>query len=339
MLQQNQENTSTLITEGSKKEEIVVALSAKDKSMEQIVIDLLESASDAIHPITFNEMHFHPDLLQEVDFILPIGGDGSVSYVIREFYRHMKNINLLKPVVPVVRPESIGYLRELSIGDETEFKERVCRLLTGDYKIVHRRILKVEWLEEDFVAVNEVYLTTNPTMGVFRISLNGEIFSETMADGIMIATSIGSTAWSLSLSGTVNLNEDALILIPVGGSHGTAKFILPCQTVTIECQLKNPVITKDTIWAYQRAREIKGLQRDANSLGTLEVIYSPRILADGKVIAFMPLLEADNTIKIDIYSNYTVPFVTFGSYLEKARILTQNVLDRMKEKKSFLSED
>lgn len=322
-------------TSSSKKKEIVVALSAKDKNMERMVIDLLEETSDAIHPITFNEMHFHPDILREVDFILPIGGDGSVSHVIREFYRYRKNLNLIKPIVPVVRPESIGYLRELSIGDEEEFKERAQRLLTGDYKIVQRRILRVEWLEEEFVAVNEVYLTTNPTVGVFKVSLNGEIFTETMADGIMVATSIGSTAWSLSLSGTVNLNEDALILIPVGGSHGTANFILPCQTITIECTLKNPVITKDTVWAYHRAREMKGLQRDANALGTLEVVYSPRILADGKVIAFIPLLEEDNTIKIEIYSDYTVPFVTFGSLLEKARILTQNVLNRLKERKQI----
>ncbi len=320
-------------TKGNPKKEIVVALSAKDKNMERRVIDLLESTSDSIHPITFNEMHFHPDILREVDFILPIGGDGSVSHVIREFYRHMKDLKLIKPIIPVVRSESIGYLRELSIGEENEFKRRVLRLLKGDYQIIHRRVLKIEWLEEEFVAVNEIYLTTNPTMGVFTVSLNGETFSETMADGIMVATSIGSTAWALSLSGTVNLNEDALLLIPVGGSHGTANFILPCQTITIECQLKNPVITKDTIWAYQRAREIKGLNKDPNSLGTLEVIYSPRILADGKIIAFIPLLKDENTVKIEVFSNDMVPFVTFGSPLEKARILTQNVLNRMKEEK------
>ena len=302
-----------------------VIVSSREKAEYELVRKQILECDPSIFVAHFDTFLHSPDILRDkIDLILTIGGDGSVAWLVGAYYKAFDSIDGIKPIVPVVRPESVGYLKQLELEGEN-FKEGFKKLIQGEYEVVKRTVLHISVDDLSMIAVNEVLLSSNPHLGKFTISIaNGqgieEVIAEIYADGAMIATSIGSTAWSLSHGGLLNLHEDSLQLIFIGAMHRGANYIIPKKgTIYINLDLKNPVITKETIFAYNQAREKRKLPRDDNARHTLSVVYGSQVLVDGKVLTF-----GSKTIKID--SSWSIPFVTIKDHTiyEKARRYTKN---------------
>jgi hypothetical protein len=230
----------------------------------------------------------------------------------------------MKPIVPVVRPESVGYLKQLDF-EADKFKSGFEKLLRGEYEVIQRTVLKAFVNNEKNISVNEVMMTCNPHLGKFTINLEHEsgikeVIAEIYADGVMVVTSIGSTAWAMSHGGLLNLDEGALEIIFIGAMHGGANYIIPkLGKIHINLELKNPVITKETVYAYNQARKKHSLPPDPNSRETLKTVYSSQIIVDGKVVDF-------GTKNVEIDPNCSIPFVIIKDHspFEKARQLTKN---------------
>ncbi|MHA1991481.1 MAG: hypothetical protein ACW981_13650 [Candidatus Hodarchaeales archaeon] len=277
--------------------------------------------------IPFENILNDPSLLDQCDIILTVGGDGSVAWLVGIFYKTFESIENLKPIVPVIRPESVGYLKQLSLDPEKEFRNGFKQILNGNYSIQHRTILKTTVWGNNYIAVNEILLHCEPHLGKFKVTIENrdtasgnkreEILTETMADGAMISTSIGSTAWSLSYNGQINLSEESLQLLFIAGIHSSANFSLPRENIKLDLELKNPSITKETVGAYNQIRLDQGLSKDKNATRTLEIVYGPRLVIDGKVVVF-------GATSLEIDPSLSIPFMVLKeTAVEKARKLTK----------------
>ena len=303
-----------------------IGISAQQSTDYLLVRRMIHEENSSITCISWDELITNPDNLKKIDFLFTVGGDGSVAWLIGSFFKAFEKIDNIPPIVPVVRPESVGYLKQLDLFPEDSFRQGFRDLLKNKYDIINRTIFKTTLNNQEFISVNEIFLACNPHIGKFTVSLeNGtksDIITEQLADGLIISTAMGSTAWGLSHHGLISVNEQALELIFVGATHGGANFILPNEKlINIKLELKNPVVTKETVYAYTEARKKLKLPVDNNPRKTLSLVYGPRIIVDGKMVGF----GLSKPLEILINSTETIPFVSIHkqSILDKARKLTE----------------
>jgi len=143
------------------------------------------------------------------DLVVAIGGDGTILRTARE----------LRGTVPIlgVNLGRLGFLAEVS-ADRLE--EAFGEVLDGKVRVEERTGLSAyaEGEGEVFFAVNDVVLErgASPRMMEVRVFVEGELLGSYLADGVILATPTGSTAYSLSAGGPiVHPGLDALILTPI----------------------------------------------------------------------------------------------------------------------------
>lgn len=302
-----------------------ICLSAREDSEYTHIQQMIKELSPQTKIISFDDVLLHPNLLEECDFIFTVGGDGTVAWLIKTYFERHETVESLKPIVPVIRPSSIGYLMQLKYEEEY-FKKGFRNLMDGKYSVHNRTVLKTTLYGSQYLVVNEIFIACTPHLGKFKISIHNEEngssrfnpMTSTMADGVIVSTSIGSTGWSLSHNGLINLDEDSLQVVFVGGIHSSANFVVPRKSMIIDLEVKNSSITDDTVLAYQNSRKKLGNQLDNDPTTTLNIIFGPRIIIDGKIVAF-------GINEVDIDSTHTVPFVYLQheTDIDKARKLTQ----------------
>ena len=134
------------------------------------------------------------------ELVIVVGGDGSVLDA------SQLAIDLDIPILGV-NLGNLGYLAEL----ETSELDLLSRLASGDYKIENKMLLTVRKhtaygdLVSSRYAVNDIILSHDTFVGIAELSLT-DSFGESIkyrADGIILSTPAGSTAYSLSAGGPV----------------------------------------------------------------------------------------------------------------------------------------
>lgn len=134
----------------------------------------------------------------DVDFIVTVGGDGTIlraAMLLREPETPILGVNLGKR----------GFLTEASPGYVGRALDRV---LEGDYRLEEcvKLSSRCLGLEEAFPdSLNEVLVVSSLPSKVLemRLSVDGERIIEIQADGVIIATPTGSTAYNLSAGGSI----------------------------------------------------------------------------------------------------------------------------------------
>lgn len=146
------------------------------------------------------------------DLVLALGGDGTVLRAARAAYTS-------DAVLLGVNLGALGYLTEVS---SDEAVEAVAMVLAGEYRIERRVMLRctVPGLDvpDPYVALNEVLVerTSGHRLVNLRVRIGGESLAAFNADGVIVATPTGSTAYALSAGGPI-VSPDArcLLLVPV----------------------------------------------------------------------------------------------------------------------------
>jgi NAD+ kinase len=146
---------------------------------------------------------------EEVDLIIVLGGDGTLLSI-----AHMaaqKNI----PVVGV-NLGALGFLTEVPLN---EMFLTLDSYLEGNDKIVSRRmILEAKTRQNSYYSLNDVVINKGALARMIRcaIWIDGEEIAMTRADGLIISTPTGSTAYSLSAGGPIiQPHIPAIILTPI----------------------------------------------------------------------------------------------------------------------------
>lgn len=151
----------------------------------------------------------HEEIHENTDMVLSVGGDGtflSASKLVMEHAIPIAGVNMGR----------LGFLSENRPEDVAE------ALLTGEYTVEDRAFLCANVLgeEQQFYALNEitVHRSGAAVMGV-DVCLDGKWLPTYWADGLIVSTSSGSTAYSLSVGGPIVMPHSKILLISPIAPH------------------------------------------------------------------------------------------------------------------------
>jgi len=169
---------------------------------------------------------------QKVDFIVSVGGDGTILRTIHKMVDPAPilgiNMGTLGFLVDVEPKDSIETLVRLLSGFEVDVRSRLKLLINGASLPS---------------ATNEIaFLTASPAKMIeFEIMVDGSLMEDFRADGVIIATSTGSTAYAMSAGGPiVDPRVDAIVLVPMAPFKLSSRpWVIPGDS-EIEIRLKLP---------------------------------------------------------------------------------------------------
>ena len=144
----------------------------------------------------------------DVDMMVAVGGDGTILRT--QSYISHKKIPLIG-----INMGTVGFLTEIDPENAFSALEEI---LAGNYSVERRNQLLVWHNHELPPALNEVVMMTRKPAKMLhiQISVDDEIVEELRADGLIIATPSGSTAYSMSAGGPiVDPRVKAFIIVPI----------------------------------------------------------------------------------------------------------------------------
>jgi NAD+ kinase len=183
-----------------------------------------------------------PEFDREMEFAIVLGGDGTVLSAFRQVAP--QKIPLL-----TVNTGHMGFLTELYIN---QLPPALDKLLAGEYEIEERSMLTVQVVREDTVlwealCLNEMVIHREPltSMCHFEIKIGRHVPVDIAADGIIISTPTGSTAYSLSAGGPVVIPDVPVLQLAPVCPHSLASRALvfsEAEAVTIFPATPNPMV-------------------------------------------------------------------------------------------------
>lgn len=145
---------------------------------------------------------------KKYDFIVSLGGDGTFLGASRTF------LELGIPIIGI----NLGWLGFLSEIDKSNIDSALTKLISGDYKTEERFLIEITANDKTMKALNEMVINrSNLTRLIdLKLSFNGKYIDNYRADGLIISTPTGSTAYSLSAGGPiVEPKIDVILVTPV----------------------------------------------------------------------------------------------------------------------------
>lgn len=199
------------------------------------------------------------DLPSDVDFLFSLGGDGTF----------LETVNLVKESGIPVLGVNIGRLGFLSYISLENMEESLESVFSGNFDIEERMLLKVETSKGDLngkgIALNEVRLYKNSgSLITIHVRVNDEFLSAYWADGLLLSTPTGSTAYNLSVGGPIVVPESrSMILSPIAPHNLTVRpLVLPDSAV-----LQLSVDSRDS--QFQLAMDSHSIDLDVGTTVTI----------------------------------------------------------------------
>lgn len=183
-------------------------------------------------------MTTQPGVSESTDVVISVGGDGTMLAAAH----HALEFDL--PIVGV-NVGHVGYLAEIPRDDVAT---SLRRLASGDFRISERSTAAAT-LEsgERHVGLNDVVIEKEISQRVIHIevAIDGNPFARYRADGLILATATGSTAYSLSAGGPVVDPElDVVLLTPVAAHSAFTRPLV----------LSHDAVVTVTVTSERRAR-------------------------------------------------------------------------------------
>ena len=177
-------------------------------------------------------------LAASVDLIVVLGGDGTMIAT----SRMMGDYDV--PVLGI-NYGTLGYLAEFRVEEMFTALESI---LAGDYRIDTRVRLAVELLRDEEIlmhsrALNDVVINKSALARIIEIEarMDGQLISGFRADGLIISTPTGSTAYNLSAGGPVVYpSMNALVITPICPFTLSDRAIVVPDDALIELRLRTP---------------------------------------------------------------------------------------------------
>ena len=167
----------------------------------------------------------------DTDFAISMGGDGTLLKTASRV--RQKQIPILG-----VNMGRLGFLADVSAES---IEENIDALFRGDYSVEDRSLIRVETNGEPIegyeCALNDVAILKRDSASMIsiRTSINGEYLTTYQADGLIISTPTGSTAYSLSNGGPIIVPRTGVMLMTAVAPHSLniRPIVLP-DTAQIE---------------------------------------------------------------------------------------------------------
>ena len=181
-------------------------------------------------------------IAQRSDLIVVLGGDGTILNVVA-----MAGKNL-KPIFGI----NVGSLGFLTCVNSSAYREAVDAIVSGRISYSKRALLSVELRTNKRVlstvhALNDAVVSRGDLSRLIRLNakVNGEALTEFNADGLIIATPTGSTAYSLSAGGPILSPESGVFVItPICPHVLTNRSVIVSDSSVIEISPEKTLLRK-----------------------------------------------------------------------------------------------
>ena len=163
-------------------------------------------------------------LVDHCDLILSFGGDGTLlrtAHEINESGTPVLGINL-------------GHLGFLADVELTHVQKAIALLEAGEYEVDERMALAVNGTSPGW-ALNDVVITRAGAAGLIGldVTVDGTMLNRYWADGLIVSTPTGSTAYALAVGGPIVMPGSAVVLVSPIASHSLTvrPVVLPSSSV------------------------------------------------------------------------------------------------------------
>lgn len=146
--------------------------------------------------------------VSELQFLISMGGDGTILRLLHTY-------QIFDVPIIGINLGHLGFMADIPISD---IYPSLSDLLSGAYEIEERMMLFASTGKKEGFALNDivVHRSSNPNLVELAIKVDGGHINTFEADGIIIATPNGSTAYSLAAGGPILTPElDAVVLTPI----------------------------------------------------------------------------------------------------------------------------
>jgi len=231
-----------LISNNKNKKAVIIAKEVYDY-LKNKKVDVLLLADDTM-PVKYNLPAVTTEKLSsDIDLLISVGGDG--TFLRAAHYCFKRQI----PVMGI-NVGKLGFLAEIS---RDEYLKAVDSLLNGSFKIEERMLIGMDVLsskgsarknKDELISLNEFVISRNASGKILdlEIIINDFSFNEIRADGIIISTPTGSTAYSLSAGGPIVDPCSSLIIVTPICPHSLfsrSLVISPENNLKIRLKSKN----------------------------------------------------------------------------------------------------
>ncbi len=195
---------------------------------------------------TINVFSTHEELKQNTKHLISLGGDGTLLEALA--YIRNSSISILG-----INTGRLGFLATVS---KDEISDRINDLLAGKFYLDKRALLRLETKEKLFgdtnFALNEITITKqDSTMITINAYIDGEFLNSYWADGLIISTPTGSTAYSLSCGGPLIVPDaKSFIITPIAPHNLNVRPIIirDDKVITLKIEGRSPsyLVTVDS---------------------------------------------------------------------------------------------
>jgi NAD+ kinase len=198
----------------------------------------VELEHDSAALIGLAKGHSIAELGEAADLLVVLGGDGTILHVVSSLD------DVVKPVFGI----NIGSLGFLTCLNSSAYAEAIESIVSGKFAFSDRVLLSVE-IERDgkrtepVLALNDAVISRGEVSRLIRLRtrVNGEPLTEFNADGLVIATPTGSTAYSLSAGGPIIAPHSGVFVItPICPHVLTNRSLILDDSSTIEVEPSEP---------------------------------------------------------------------------------------------------
>jgi len=179
--------------------------------------------------------HTLKDIGKTADLVIVLGGDGTILRVARELE------GSTAPLLGV----NLGNLGFLTSVRSDKLTSAVREVLRGEYQVSERQTLQTTLLrggkrKDAHRALNDVVVSRGAFSRIvrLRLSVDGELLTEYVCDGMIFATATGSTAYSLSAGGPIMVpTARALIITPICPHALSNRSVIAGENSVVRCQV------------------------------------------------------------------------------------------------------
>jgi NAD+ kinase len=179
------------------------------------------------------------DIARRVNLVITFGGDGTLlaaAHSTLPYETPILGVNLGK----------LGFLADINAGDTLDAMDRILR---GKFKIEKRMTLAgaIPELGVQFPALNDIVIGKGGNARIIHIEayIDGDFLATFLADGIILSTPTGSTAYSLATGGPIVMpSSDVIVISPISAHTLTARpIIIPGDSViTIQAEAEEGTV-------------------------------------------------------------------------------------------------
>jgi len=229
-----------------------------------------------LHSKNISFSFIQEDFDENCDFVLVVGKDGDVLSLF------LKYPDMKKPVLGISLSDRPGFLTDIPIN---QFNDAINKIMEGKFLI--QEFLRINVLTDDFsaYALNEVALfsSKSATLIEYELWIDKEFVWRDYSDGVIVATSVGSTAYAMSAGGVfISPKANVFEIVPVNSVDVSRRpIIIPSDSI-IEIKHVAGRFTPEIVIDGSIRRKVRGdiLMTKAKNTAKFIKIHDTELIRD-----------------------------------------------------------